>query len=222
MSKSSKKMRDKWRLKKWFSITTPTYFGEMNVANIPAKEADQLVGRVVETTLYDITNDFSHQSIKLFFLITGVEGQRAFTVLKGHEYSFDFLRSLVRRGSNRVDGVFGVTTKDGFTTRASIVAFTRGKINGAQEKGVRDVMRRTMETKAKELSYDQLCHEMVLGKIGSDVFNEAKKIVPLRHAGVRKSKLLSLPASPSQPAAEPQVVETPPAEAPAEAQSTGA
>jgi ribosomal protein S3AE len=34
---------------------------------------------------------------------------------------------------------------------------------------------------------------MVLGKMGSDVYNEAKKICPLRHVGVRKSKLLSMP-----------------------------
>ena len=34
---------------------------------------------------------------------------------------------------------------------------------------------------------------MVLGKMGSDVYNEAKKVCPLRHIGVRKSKLLSMP-----------------------------
>jgi len=32
---------------------------------------------------------------------------------------------------------------------------------------------------------------MVLGKIASDIYNEAKKIAPLRHVGVRKSKLLN-------------------------------
>jgi ribosomal protein S3AE len=30
---------------------------------------------------------------------------------------------------------------------------------------------------------------MVLGKIASDIYNEAKKIAPLRHVGVKKSKL---------------------------------
>jgi len=32
-----------------------------------------------------------------------------------------------------------------------------------------------------------------LGKIASDIYNEAKKIAPLRHVGIRKSKLLSKP-----------------------------
>jgi ribosomal protein S3AE len=59
-------------------------------------------------------------------------------------------------------------------------------------------MRKVIEEKAKTLTYDQLCHDIVLGSvakagIGSDIFNLAKKINPLRHVGVRKSKLLSLP-----------------------------
>ena len=54
-------------------------------------------------------------------------------------------------------------------------------------------MKKITDEKARSLTYDQLCHEMVLGKIGSDVYNVAKKITPLRHVGVRKSKLLALP-----------------------------
>ncbi|MDA4120715.1 MAG: hypothetical protein OK413_01225 [Thaumarchaeota archaeon] len=34
---------------------------------------------------------------------------------------------------------------------------------------------------------------MVLQKVASDVYNEAKKVTHLRHVGVRKSKLISRP-----------------------------
>ena len=54
-------------------------------------------------------------------------------------------------------------------------------------------MRQIVEEKANTLNYDQLSQEMVLGKIGSDIYNLAKKIAPLRHVGVRKSRILSLP-----------------------------
>jgi ribosomal protein S3AE len=54
-------------------------------------------------------------------------------------------------------------------------------------------MGKIVAEKASKLTYSQLCHEMVLGKMGSDVYNEAKKVCPLRHIGVRKSKLLSMP-----------------------------
>ena len=40
------------------------------------------------------------------------------------------------------------------------------------------------------MTLDQFVQEMVLGKIASDIYNEAKKVAPLRHVGIRKSKLV--------------------------------
>ncbi|MGQ9542874.1 MAG: 30S ribosomal protein S3ae [Candidatus Bathyarchaeia archaeon] len=201
MSKVTGRVRDKWRMKEWYAVYTPSYFGEIHIANIPCADPSKLIGRVVESTLYDVTGDFSHQSIKLYFMVRDVKGERVETILKGHEYSPDYLRSLVRRGNSRIDGIFKVTTKDGYTTRVSVVAFAKGRINISQQHKIRLLMQEVVEGKAKNLTYDQLCHEMVLGSvakagIGSDVYNLAKKIAPLRHVGVRKSKLLSMPERP--------------------------
>jgi len=195
MSKRSSKrrVRDKWRLKKWYSIITPSYFGEINISSVPADDLRKLPGRVIETTLSDITDDFSHQSIKLYFLVTEVIDSTAQTILRGHEYSTDYLRSLVRRGTSRIDGIFNVKSKDDCLIRVSIVAFTKIRVKSSQEKAIRSIMKNVIEERAKELSYDQLSHEMVLGKIGSDVYNLTKKVVPLRHVGVRKSKLILMP-----------------------------
>ena len=202
MSKAAKKVRDKWRAKEWYDVYAPAYFGEKKVASIPCSDPAKLIGRVVETTLYDITNDFSHQSQKLYFLAVNVKGVRAETVLKGHEYSADYLRSLVRRGSTRIDAIFNVTSRDQYVTRASVVAFTRDRVNANQQHLIRSIMKRTIEEKAATLAYDQLCHEMVLGIFGSEVYNLAKKISPLRHVGVRKSKLLVIPEGVMAKAAE--------------------
>jgi len=202
LSKAAKKVRDKWRAKEWYDVYAPAYFGEKKVASIPCSDPAKLIGRVVETTLYDITNDFSHQSQKLYFLAVNVKGVRAETVLKGHEYSADYLRSLVRRGSTRIDAIFNVTSRDQYVTRASVVAFTRDRVNANQQHLIRSIMRKTIEEKAATLAYDQLCHEMVLGIFGSEVYNLAKKISPLRHVGVRKSKLLVIPEGVMAKAAE--------------------
>jgi len=193
LSKATRKVRDKWRLKEWYDVYSPPYFGENMVASIPCEVPAAVLGRVVETTLYDITNDFAHQSIKLYFLVVNAKDHRADTILKSHEYATDYLRSLVRRGSTRLDGIFNATTKDQFSSRISVVAFTRDRINASQEHGVRQVMRQIVDEKATALNYDQLSQEVVLGKLGSDIYNLSKKIAPLRHVGVRKSKLLSYP-----------------------------
>jgi len=132
MSKATKKVRDKWRAKEWYSVFTPSYFGEMSVASIPVEDPKKLIGRVVETTLYEITNDFAHQSTKLYFLVVANKGDRCDTILKSHEYSTDYLRSLVRRGSTRMDGIFTASTIDKYLTRVYIVAFSHGRIKGSK------------------------------------------------------------------------------------------
>src|SRR5260370_8914922 len=129
MSKATKKVRDKWRAKEWYSVFTPSYFGEQNVALIPVEDPKKLIGRVVETTLYEITNDFAHQSTKLYFLVVANTGDRCDTILKSHEYSTDYLRSLGRRGSTRMHGIFPAHTISKYLTPAHIVAFIHAPIN---------------------------------------------------------------------------------------------
>ncbi|MCW4010889.1 MAG: 30S ribosomal protein S3ae [Candidatus Bathyarchaeota archaeon] len=193
-SKSSKHVRDKWRSKVWYLIVAPPYFGNVELGAVPAQEEQSLIGRVTEATLYDITGDFSHQNLKMYFQVTAIEGKTARTVFKGHEYSRDYLRSLVRRRTTKVDGLFNLTTKDGYKLRVAVSALTLSRIKTSQEKIIRKIMDTIVKEKAAVLTLDQFVQEMVLGKIASDIYNESKQIAPLRHVGIRKSKLVGQPA----------------------------
>ncbi len=194
MSSKAKHVRDKWRGKAWYLVVAPPFFGNVELGTVPAEEQEQLIGRVVEATLYDITGDFSHQYLKMFFQVNRMEGKTAHTLFKGHEYSRDYLRSLVRRRTTKVDGLFNLTTKEGYKLRVSVSALTLSRIKTSQEKIIRSIMTKTINEKAAALTLDQFVQEMVLGKIASDIYNEAKKVAPLRHVGIRKSKLVAQPA----------------------------
>jgi small subunit ribosomal protein S3Ae len=192
-SKRKKRVRDKWRDKRWYAVLSPPYFGAIELGTVPTDDSAKLVGRVVDATLYDITDDFTHQYLRMYFRIIDVEDKIAHTIFKGHEYSQDYLRSLVRRRTTRVDGTLTVTTKDGFQLRLAVCAFTLSRIKTTQERVIRGITRRIVEEKAGVLTFDQFVQEVVLGKIASDIYNEAKKIAPLRHVGIRKSKLTAQP-----------------------------
>ena len=187
-------------------VVAPSFFGNVELGAIPAQEPKQLIGRVVEATLYDITSDFSHHYLKMFFQVNEIDGKTAKTLFKGHEYSRDYLRSLVRRRTTKVDSLINLTTKDGFKLRIAVSALTLSRIKTSQEKIIRKLMDKTIHEKANALSLDQFVQEMVLGKIASDIYNQAKEVAPLRHVGIRKSKLLAapqqLPTQAAPPAAE--------------------
>ena len=195
MSKRRGRIKDKWRDKKWYKVVSPPYFGGVELGAIPADDPSKLVGRIVDGTLSDITNDFAHQYLKMYFRVEGVEGKTAHTVFKGHEYSRDFLRSLVRRRTTRVDGIFNLSTKDDYGLTLSVSVFTLSRIKTSQEQEIRTIMHKIIKEKASALTFDQFVQELVLGKIASDIYNKAKKISPLRHVGVRKSKLTIQPAA---------------------------
>ncbi|HYA77554.1 MAG TPA: 30S ribosomal protein S3ae [Verrucomicrobiae bacterium] len=205
MSSKTKHIRDKWRGKGWYMVVAPSFFGNVELGSIPAQEPEQLIGRVVEATLYDITSDFSHHFLKMFFQVNEIDGKTAKTLFKGHEYSRDYLRSLVRRRTTKVDSLINLTTKDGYKLRIAVSALTLSRIKTSQEKIIRKMMEKTIHEKANALSLDQFVQEMVLGKIASDIYNQAKEVAPLRHVGIRKSKLLA------QPKAQPQTQEAAPA-----------
>lgn len=195
MSKRRGRTKDKWRDKKWYNVVSPPYFGGVDLGAIPSDDPSKLIGRIVDGTLYDITNDFAHQYLKLYFRIENVEGKIAQTIFKGHEYSRDYLRSLVRRRTTRVDGIFNIITKDNYGLTLAASVFTLSRIKTSQEHEIRAIMSKIIKEKSSNLTFDQFVQELVLGKIASDIYNESKKISPLRHVGVRKSKLTIQPAA---------------------------
>jgi small subunit ribosomal protein S3Ae len=181
-------------------VTAPPYFGNTELGAIPADEPDKLIGRTIDATLYDVTGDFSHQYLKMYFQVNEIDGKTARTIFKGHEYSRDYLRSLVRRRTTKVDGLFNIITKDGYNLRVAASAFTLSRVKTSAERQIRNIMKKIIKQKAQTLTIDQFAQEMVLGKIASDIYNEAKKIAPLRHVGIRGSKLVKQIAQPKQPA----------------------
>ncbi|MGC2161206.1 MAG: 30S ribosomal protein S3ae [Silvibacterium sp.] len=192
--KVSGKVRDKWKLKQWVTVLASPSFGNAPIGRVPITDVEKPAGRVVETTLYDILKqDPQHYSFKLYFQIDKVEGDTAYTILKGHEFSREYLRSLIRRGSSMSDFIKDYKTKDGYTVRVYTIALSQGRMNSSKKHEIRMIIDKIMEERAASLTYDQFVQETVLQKLASDVYNEARKVTRLRHVGVRKTKLIGRP-----------------------------
>jgi small subunit ribosomal protein S3Ae len=196
------KVRDKWKLKQWVTVLASPSFGNAPIGRVPMTDIEKPAGRVVETTLYDILKqDPQHYSFKLYFQIDRVDGDTAYTTLKGHEFSREYLRSLIRRGSSMSDFIKDYVTKDGYLVRVYTIALSQGRMNASKKHEIRMIVDKIIGDRAATLAYDQFVQETVLQKLASDVYNEAKKITRLRHVGVRKTKLIDRP--PPQQAAAP-------------------
>ncbi len=83
------------------------------------------MGRIIEVLLYDLTGNFRHTNTKIRFKITSIVGEKCLTRFFGMELTRDYIRSVIHRGTSRVDGIFNFTTADGFIYRISTFVITR-------------------------------------------------------------------------------------------------
>lgn len=188
-------IKDKWKLKKWYTIVSPKTFGELQLGLTPSMENEQLIGRKVETTLYDLTGDFSMVHVHLYFKITQVDSNKAYTRFIGHELSRDYIRSLIRRKSSKIDAIVDVTTKDGYLVRVKSLALTTYRCHRSQKTAIRKIMWDIVRKKAESMTFDEFIQEVVFGRLANEMFDSAKKIYPLRKVEVEKSKVLKVPES---------------------------
>lgn len=190
---SAARTRDKWREKTWYQVLAPDYFDGKEIGTTPASSEDQLIGRTVQPTLYDLTGDFDRIHVKLRFKILDVSGQQANTVFYGHEWSSDYLRGLVKRGTTRVDWIGPILTRDDYLMRISVIVFTTTRVKTSQEHAVRKAIERVIRAHAKKHVFDELVTKVVLGDLATEVYEEVRKIVPIRQCEIRKSKVLKGP-----------------------------
>ncbi len=186
-------LRDKWKLKKWYTVLAPPVFGDVSIGTTPADEPEKLIGRVIEATLYDITGDYTQVHIKIKFQIIEVEGDTAKTRFKGHELARDYIKVLTRRKSSKIQGIFDVETKDGYGLRVTAIAFTSYRSKSSQKRAIRKIMEEKVKKRASEETLDEFIQSMLFDKLSKEIFEEAKKIYPLRKVEIYKSKLLTIP-----------------------------
>ena len=191
MARRKTRVKDKWREKKWVTVLAPDSFNNIPIAYIPITTDETAKGRVIEVTLFDILKgDVSQHQYKIYFQIDKVEGDKATTIFKRYEYSKEFLRSLVRRGSSKINFLAEVKTKDGYIFRIKVIALTHRPLNTSRKHALRLIAKDVMEKTIPNMTIDQFVQATCYGKINSDILAAFKKVIRMRHVGLEKVKLL--------------------------------
>lgn len=191
MARRKGRVKDKWREKKWVTVSAPDSFNNVPIAYVPITDDKNAIGRVLEVTLYDILKgDPSQHQYKIYFQINKVEGDKATTIFKRYEYSKEFLRSLVRRGSSRINFIIDIKTKDGYVFRIKIVALTHRQLNTSRKHALRLIAKDVINNTIPQMTVDQFVQATCYSKINSDIMAAFKKVIRVRHVGLEKVKLI--------------------------------
>jgi small subunit ribosomal protein S3Ae len=178
-----------WKTKNWYSVYAPESFEKVSIGETVSANPEIVVGRVMQMTLGEMTNDYSKQHIKMKFKVKSVAGDAGYSEFVGHEVTRDYLRALVKRRTSRIDSPVLVTTKDGKKIRLTITTFTLSRANVSQAHAIRKTITGLILARAKETEFAAFTREMVIGDIARDLFKAIKDIYPIRRVEIIKSKV---------------------------------
>jgi small subunit ribosomal protein S3Ae len=185
------RIKDKWREKRWINVNAPDSFNNVPIAYVPITDDENASGRVIEVSLFDILKgDPSQHQYKIYFQINKVDGENASTIFKRFEYSKEFLRSLVRRGSSKINFIIDIKTKDGYVFRVKIIALTHRPLNTSRQHALRVIARDVINNTVPEMTIDQFVQATCYSKINSDIMAAFKRVIRVRHVGLEKVKLI--------------------------------
>ncbi len=197
MSSRKKKLKGKkvsFKDKDWYEVITPKIFDFKPIGEISGLESN-IVGRTLETLLFDFTNKYSDISLKLKFRIVNLnqEARKTNTIFVGHQYTTDFIRSLIGRGSSKIQTILNLTTKDGYVFRLTTICTTLKRARNSQIVLIRKIMREILKEFAQSLNHEKFIAGIIFSEFQNQIQRVAKTIYPLSNCVIVKSKLVSIP-----------------------------
>jgi small subunit ribosomal protein S3Ae len=192
--KKPKTKRVTFKDKHWYSVLTPKSFNFKPIGEVLGLE-DTLLGRTVETLLYDFTRKYHDINLKLRFRIIDIneEAKKCNSIFIGHQYTNDFIRSLIGRGSTKIQTILNLTTKDNYIFRVTMLCTTIKRARSSQQILIRKIMNEIIREFAKSLNHEKFIAGMIYGEFQNQIMRVAKTIYPLSNSVVIKSKLISIP-----------------------------
>ncbi|HID74218.1 MAG TPA: 30S ribosomal protein S3ae [Thermoplasmata archaeon] len=189
----ARQARDRWRTKTWYNIMAPDMFDRASLGETMANVPEKPIGRKTIVSFQDLTGDYSDGHIKLKFVIHEVKGNDALTRFVGHDFRKDYVIRLARRRRSKIDGVFNVTTKDGYSIRVKPLAIAEKRIKTTQAKSIRRIIGESVREFASSMTFSEFVKAMLSGEIAETASKRCRTIFPVRRVEVKKSEVLAFP-----------------------------
>jgi len=188
---AARKQRDKWKMKRWYTIRAPRHPWDFKSIGETIGESDEhIVGRIYQMTLQEFNGDFTKMHVILKFRVKECVGQDALTTFIGHHHQTDHTRRQIRRYRGKIDDVIDVVTTDGYLVRLKPLTITQKRVQTSVKQAMRLKTREVMLAFASKNTYSKLQESILGGDLEEDIRKAIKPIYPIRSISIRKSQLL--------------------------------
>lgn len=190
MARAKGRKIDTWKTKKKYKILAPESFGSREIGITFANDESSLIGRTVVVSLSDLNGEYAKAYYRIKFRIVKATEGEAKTEFAGQYIIQEYIKSLVRKRSTRVDAVVDVVTKDNAKLRLKFIAIGLSRMQNSQRTAIRKKIAEIAKENAKNKELDELIKELIFGKLISAMHRDCNKIYPLKKLELRATELL--------------------------------
>lgn len=202
--RQQKKGKDKWREKIWYSIVTPAFLGEKEIATSPSMGPENMIGRKIEMPVSDLTGNFKKSNVKVIFKVESCQGTRCMTAFVGHYVNDDSIRRMVRRRKERIDVIRSEYTQDGYGVTVKVVGVSDTKLTSGKRADIRILMDRFLGERISSANLQDLVGYLIGDEIANDLAKTTRQIYSVKKLEVRKSEVFGY-RKPEITTAEPEI-----------------
>ncbi len=190
---AARKQRDKWKMKRWFTIRAPRHPWDFkNIGETIGESEEHIIGRVYEMTLQEFNGDFTKMHVILRFRVHECVGQDALTTFIGHHHQTDHTRRQIRRYRGKIDDVVDVVTTDGYLVRLKPLTVTQKRVQTSIKQVMRAKTRDVLLGYAAKNTYAKMQEAILGGELEEDIRKAIKPVYPIKSVAIRKSQLLQV------------------------------
>ncbi|MEK6816289.1 MAG: hypothetical protein AABY09_01640 [Nanoarchaeota archaeon] len=171
--------------KRWFNILASPEFRNVIIGETPSFAPESLVGRSIRVNLMTMTRDPKKQNFSVSFKVKEIKGSDAHTELARYEMGTVHIKRVVKRGKDKVDDSFVVTTSDNVQLRVKPFLITKNKVQHSVLTTLRKVSREFIESEAKGKSCSDFWVSVLSSDLQRSMRGVLKKIYPLALVEIR-------------------------------------
>ena len=186
---SQKVSRIKAKKKVWFKIISPKVFGQTEIGESYLASAESALGRKLEVNLKELTGNVRDQNVHINLQINQLDANLLKTSVIGYELATAFVKRLVRKNSDPIDGYFLLKTKGGKTVIIKTLMITISKAQRSVKAQLNKELGHILKEEVSNSSFDNFVTSLVQYKIQSMLKKRLRKIFPLKEVAVRVLKL---------------------------------
>lgn len=175
----------KQRKKSWYKVIAPKILGEVEVGEVLAFEPKDLSGKTLTLNLMTVTNNPRNRDYNACFEIVNYEDEKAKTRIVGINMQAFAIKKIVRKGRDKLDDSFVLTTKDGIKLRVKPVIITKNNSSNERKTFLRKLTRLFLLDNISSMELENVFVKIIDNSLNKDLANFLNQHHPVSRVEIR-------------------------------------